>query len=1816
MTNVARQDRVRARGRRCVWLGVWGMLLLAGAAAGGEAGEDPVREGERILRDAAAFLEGSENRFPGMPGNEAMSRKVEASFRAAGVSCGSTRFEGPVFVPGRASLHFEGRDVALQVLLPNLVELSALPEKRFPVRVVYVGRGTLAELDGKSLKGTFCLFDFDCDFNYLDVMSRGALGCLFLEPEAYWSSLAYSKVLGLPLSIPRFQVGREDGAFLRQAASAAEGVACEAEIEPSRWENRIHKNHWALIEGSDPEAKRELVILQTDLDSMHYCPALASGAQDGLNLKLLIDFFQRYAAKPAGRSLLFQVFNGSRQCNLGATEAVFHLFGPEEDIFNVDKSRASEERSDWRVLVEAEYVLKHYPRLAPERITPDALADFRDRQDKPAGQTFPLAYPLIRLMELHQHGLGEKRKRLFRTGALTPEQAEAIAAELSVFGDLVTLFNKFGRVKVYDAALLRRAEIRDWDGFLSHLVQAGEVPATTPGKRVWERLAPEMRELLSGGLAQASGEAAADAEASIMEALNGLLRDAELFAEAAWQGVELQPRSAELLAARKAGTLPPEAVTRLNRFLLEDAFPAFLSRLPKALPEDLTPEQRRIFEQFRQKVMRNVEARRPRARELPDRLQEVKSARQILKPYHPLVAFGLNLTYANRWLGITKGAEGPGSDCGDGSSQVDQLKTKYGLAFTNRLAALAEGIQRKTGIRYAQGNTDVYLFKDRPPLACTQYILQQIPAFAFLAPFDMNGWRLGSGDRLDALDPETVARKQRFVTLAIEEILRDAKTSTLAKSGSDGELNSAIPWRSFGSAEIETRVQDGSSLTRPETIMRDALVVLPLTRRAEVRYNGTRREVAAASCLKGGVLSYRLVMSDTDGRAFFYNGGQGATFGLQIYHLDARNRIDHAADQGLLKMKYPSSWWVAKGFSEHRLLAGVLVEKADLYDLYHPKTLRPVGLPKLEKAKGGQVERFSTAGLDKQIFGFGSLFMPEEERAKILFTGSVSLVNSTPAVWDGEGFGIADLDRRSAPLVASQDVVRLNEHRVEDLRVNAVTDNLMETLHRKSVGWRDGAGDNAPSLEVLRGQGRYLDAFRRLMKSYGAAFTAYPVVKATISDMMKAVIFYLAVLIPFAFFLQRLLFNFVRVEAQIASFVGLFLVTYLVFHCIHPAFRIAKNPQIVLIAFTMLTLAGFVALALKGKFDYHMESFKERFQSEEDVGVLKLAGTAMMIGVTNMKRRRLRTTLTCLTIVLITFTMLSFTSVSQSVAPTRVHKGDDVPYNGIFYARQTWDELDRRSVDILAQVLGEGGDALQRGFAAFQGGEESVLLASRVDREIPLRGILALQAREDGWLTPMPVVAGRFFQSDDALEIVVTDAFARDSLGLDLGPGGNALPADMWLTVNGLRLKLVGLVDGEKMSSIRDLRGTSIVPQEISGKTGFDTRSVDVQGEEEIPEGTFQDVNARFYVVIPFGIRNLLDVPVVSVSIRMPSAAEVWQRTLEFAHYSDNKVYFGAQQRFEINPDRQEHEDPVYELPGRYYLGSGFETSIGGLSQLIIPLLVSATIIFNTMLGAVYERRKEIGIFNAIGLNPIHIALFFVAEAVVYGILGGVGGYLIGQVLAQVIVKLRLLPDINLNYSSLTVVYVILFTMGIVIVSTIYPALVAMRTASSSSGRKRIEKAGENRLQVQFPYSFTREMAVAVNSYLKEYFDKHSDSSVGEFVATPLACQHEDEDGKMKMVLRYDVALAPYDLGVTQVVTIVTRFNREVGAFMVEAESERRSGQEANWMATNQPFMNAIRKYLLHWRVLSREGQEAHMAEGMRLFDLEAGADNPPAAET
>ena len=69
------------------------------------------------------------------------------------------------------------------------------------------------------------------------------------------------------------------------------------------------------------------------------------------------------------------------------------------------------------------------------------------------------------------------------------------------------------------------------------------------------------------------------------------------------------------------------------------------------------------------------------------------------------------------------------------------------------------------------------------------------------------------------------------------------------------------------------------------------------------------------------------------------------------------------------------------------------------------------------------------------------------------------------------------------------------------------------------------------------------------------------------------------------------------------------------------------------------------------RFNRHMKAYqaREAHVHETDISRASASYAAFMLGISNMRRRKLRTGLTLLTLVLLTFTVLSFTSFNTQI---------------------------------------------------------------------------------------------------------------------------------------------------------------------------------------------------------------------------------------------------------------------------------------------------------------------------------------------------------------------------------------------------------------------------------------------------------------------------------------------------------------------------------------------------------------------------------------
>lgn len=115
-----------------------------------------------------------------------------------------------------------------------------------------------------------------------------------------------------------------------------------------------------------------------------------------------------------------------------------------------------------------------------------------------------------------------------------------------------------------------------------------------------------------------------------------------------------------------------------------------------------------------------------------------------------------------------------------------------------------------------------------------------------------------------------------------------------------------------------------------------------------------------------------------------------------------------------------------------------------------------------------------------------------------------------------------------------------------------------------------------------------------------------------------------------------------------------------------------------------------------------------------------------------------------------------------------------------------------------------------------------------------------------------------------------------------------------------------------------------------------------------------------------------------------------------------------------------------------------------GISALV--LFIGALIVFTNMMASVNERKREIGIFRAIGFRKSHIMRIIFLEASIVGIIAGAAGYLLGLGLSHFIGPIVLgMKGVRWVLDPSLAVGAIFLSVVIGILSSLYPALHASR---------------------------------------------------------------------------------------------------------------------------------------------------------------------------
>lgn len=791
----------------------------------------------------------------------------------------------------------------------------------------------------------------------------------------------------------------------------------------------------------------------------------------------------------------------------------------------------------------------------------------------------------------------------------------------------------------------------------------------------------------------------------------------------------------------------------------------------------------------------------------------------------------------------------------------------------------------------------------------------------------------------------------------------------------------------------------------------------------------------------------------------------------------------------------------------------------------------------------------------------------------------LALVNASDGLSEGSGFLMSsDATITRSYLKTASDMLLLAEGRYVKLKEKGVRSLSAE--------------------ELLSNARRYLKLATAALENRNySAYEAFSVAALTYAskaykdevmplydDAGKSGLALFALLVPSAFLLERLLVHTVGGGRRVASLLAVGASLLGVFYAIHPALSVLASSAMSVMGVLLVLLFAVTVAVLGSEAGRVMEEEAERAMGAHKVDRSPFTNVALALplALENMRKRPLRTSLTLAALVAVAIAVTSLTSVSyytdvkfSSVAPPPEASALLVKRG---YAVPLYDVLDIPLLSYL-EATAAGFEARPRAWlypamGAKQGYSAPLYKVGSFNTSYNIAAVLGLGGREAAERVAGALVEGlppemirKLF--DEGREVCLLPKSATKTLGVEVGDSVNYA---------GLELTVVGVYEEAALEAWRDLDGTPPAPIKP------EHNSVLAMQPPGPPPSVPSSVSWREVVIVPYRLAITAGGYLASVALEPLTGTEGRlllnvSRSITLA--TDLKVYAG--------------------IEGIGVLSGARVASYMFLGWEVIPvvLAIGALNVAMTLLGNLKERTREIYVFTAVGLSPLGAALMYVTETLTYAVVSVVAGYVLGFAANRALAAAGLLPSAYaLNYASTFIVLAFAVLIASALAASLYPSIVAatMITPSLERKWKPPTKPRGDTWEIPIPVRFpSREEALGSLFYIYEYF-------AGMGKERPYFIVREaSPPSRENPAVRIVVALAPYELGVTQeaVLQLLADDVRRVYTFSLKLT--RLTGSRSVWEANNYYFIDDARKQALMWRTLPPDKRSEYVKRVYRV---------------
>jgi len=786
------------------------------------------------------------------------------------------------------------------------------------------------------------------------------------------------------------------------------------------------------------------------------------------------------------------------------------------------------------------------------------------------------------------------------------------------------------------------------------------------------------------------------------------------------------------------------------------------------------------------------------------------------------------------------------------------------------------------------------------------------------------------------------------------------------------------------------------------------------------------------------------------------------------------------------------------------------------------------------------------------------------------------LNNATFEAPEGQGIILHQGDwLLMTPIRIAEHVFILAKARADMLRNKMANSPTMELYYSRMVEYYDLLYNSIESMDWGR-------VYVAAVNLWAFARGTYVASRTLLRDVILTAAFFAMLLVPFVFFLERLTFKKTGMQRIIIMSI-LYVLAYAFMIKFHPGFTIATNVYIVFLASAVFVIALLLVVFLGGEVNYAARFARRAILGAHFVDVERssMMAAAFSIAIENMRRRRLRSSLTLISMIMVAFALTSFSSIYSNPIPYILDVPNAKPfYTGIYIRRpitMSYMPIPEQLYLELSGLVSGIGHLLPRSWFYTPGRYYYPFWGNTKIAIIAIVGI----DPHDMMISEYALINGTWFSENDLFACVIPDSMFGNLTQIFKGfTIGSQI--ELW----GLKLVVKGVFDSRILSSLPELDGIpgGLLPINIKVPTGAEA---------------LVRVPAYYVIIVPFKLTLMFfNQPPNTVSVVFPD-------TTPFEELERIATAITYRTGWDTFVSKVISKEKLYGIIKEYK--ARFWYALKGAYSVIPPIIIGLFTLTLTMLAAVYERVRDIKVYSAVGLSPRHVAELYITEALVFSIVGSVLGYMIGTAIIYYMWHAGWYPKGFVpNVTSLAIVFILLGAMAFSLLASLYPSLKASKLVTPSLERRwRVTQRPRGReWSISLPFVITEYEVLGLLYFLKEYLETYSIERTGPFYLPKPATVTKGvtPDGRKVWRIECKMYLPPYDMGIIQFfqLSLIQRPGRDT--YNVEIYLRRESGYETPWITANKVLLDGLRKQFLIWRSLGTEDKRRYIKAAKDTF--------------